>query len=650
MQKTIVRFLLIPGCLLAFSACAELLLVEKGEARMPIVVFENAPPFTRRAADELAEYIEKVSGARPEVLEGEPRPLPEKAIWVGYQPVMNELFPDTDFEFQHPEEILITAGEDHLAVLGRDCWDPKHMRVEFRRRTVNGVQREYGTVNAVYTFIQDYLDVRWLWPGDLGVDVIERDRIAFAPFEYRYHPPIRHRSGLLYLSALRSRSGNSHEWCRFQRLQLDSLFVLPSSHGFTDWWERFGESHPEYFALQPDGTRSGYPSPRTVKICQSNPDVWEQWIDDVEKKLEANPNLTSFDAGPNDGWSTGHCVCENCLEWDHPEGELRRFNWQGMAQDYVALSDRDVTFYNHLGRLLKERFPDRKLFVRGSAYGHTRPAPIEAVPDDNVLITSVANFLLWSDRVDRGSSRSTTHRKQFGDWGKVAPNMGWRPNITGWVRRGLPNMQLTSAMDDFRFAAEHDAISVTIDTFPEFWATQGPMYYMLAKLAWDPDQDEQALIADYYQRGFGKAAGTIARYWEHMEERAIAMTELYREGNRDYSRVYDAGFLQKASGLLDKAASQVADEPQRFARRVEFLRAGLEYTSLYLNLLDAMERYNKSGQEDVSASEEARDIWDEFHRLSKEHPYAIHWQHIRPIRSIMQDLHPDGRSGDPAVD
>ena len=34
-----------------------LVLVENGVSRVPIVVFENAPPFTRRAADELAQYI-----------------------------------------------------------------------------------------------------------------------------------------------------------------------------------------------------------------------------------------------------------------------------------------------------------------------------------------------------------------------------------------------------------------------------------------------------------------------------------------------------------------------------------------------------------------------------------------------------------------
>ncbi|MDZ7620175.1 MAG: hypothetical protein U1E05_24505 [Patescibacteria group bacterium] len=62
---------------------AKLVLVENGASRVPIVVFEGAPPMTRRAAEELAEYIEKISGAKPEVIEGCPDPVPASAIWSG---------------------------------------------------------------------------------------------------------------------------------------------------------------------------------------------------------------------------------------------------------------------------------------------------------------------------------------------------------------------------------------------------------------------------------------------------------------------------------------------------------------------------------------------------------------------------------------
>ncbi len=167
---------------------APLTLVEKGVSLAPIIVFSNAPAFTRKAADELAVYIEKVSGVKPQVIEGLPDPVPEHAIWVGFQPKLKELFPKTDFDFKNPEEILITANKHHLAIVGRDRWDPEHMVVKayYSRGLIKGWQQEFGTVNAVYTFLQDYLDVRWLWPGEIGEDIIRKEKIAFAPFAYRY--------------------------------------------------------------------------------------------------------------------------------------------------------------------------------------------------------------------------------------------------------------------------------------------------------------------------------------------------------------------------------------------------------------------------------------------------------------------------------
>ena len=58
-------------------------------------------------------------------------------------------------------------------IAGRDRRHPEHRTIDVRvwggrpPRTVD-LQVEYGTVKAVYTFLQERLGVRWLWPGELG--------------------------------------------------------------------------------------------------------------------------------------------------------------------------------------------------------------------------------------------------------------------------------------------------------------------------------------------------------------------------------------------------------------------------------------------------------------------------------------------------
>ena len=618
----------------------ELVLAEKGKSLAPIVLCKDATPLTRKAADELAGYIEKTGGAKPEIITNAPDPLPEHAIWVGFQPKLKELFPKIDFDFKHPEEILIACDGNNLVIAGRDIWDPAGLLLRDKRgKPIEGKQQEYGTINAVYTFLQDYLNVRWLWPGDTGEDVLKKDKIAFSPFEHRYHPQIRARSGIIHYSGLPGGGyGTSRDWTRQQRLQLSSM-EFSGGHAFSDWWERFHKDHPEYFALQPDGTRSGFPDPRTVKMCHSNPDVAKQWLKEVEAELTNNPNETVFSASPNDGWASGHCICEKCREWDHPDGEPRVFSWQGLSQEYVAMSDRDVTFANRCAKLLKERYPDKDYYVLMMSYGHSRPAPVKARPDENVIISCVANFFGRSDLVDRGSTKGVTYKQQYTDWAKMVPKLMWRPNTgspAGW-QQGQPDVSISQTIEDMKFVASNKCIGIFIDGVWEHWATQGPQYYAMAQLAWNPALDARALMEDYYRRGFGKAAGEIKDYWDYLEK----TREEFVRGERPYWEVYNKAFFDKAYGFLDRAAKAVAKEPEKYGKRLEFVRAGLDWTRMIVEVRELMVKVKKSDGEDAEAVKQVLADWAAMEELCKKHPYAINWGPCRPGTPRMAGLHPD---------
>lgn len=152
-----------------------IVLVANGMSPAPIILPKEPTMFTKIAAEELAAYIGKVGGVKLEILEGLPNPIPDHAIWVGFQPQLKVLLPDTDFEFKHPEKILVKCDGKHLAILGRDVWDPITNKMKIiagkteaerkdylagfaeSNRGVERFQFEYGTVNAVSTFLQGLL-------------------------------------------------------------------------------------------------------------------------------------------------------------------------------------------------------------------------------------------------------------------------------------------------------------------------------------------------------------------------------------------------------------------------------------------------------------------------------------------------------------
>lgn len=618
-----------------------LTIVRDRGAPIPIVVFEKAPPYTRAAADTLAEYVEKASGARPRILEGRPDPMPEHAIWVGYQPVLKELFPDTEFEFSHPEEILIAANAGHLVIAGRDRWDPERLTVEGQDGTIVGKQLEYGTANAVYTFLQDRLGVRWFWPGELGEDVEKKATIAFEPFTYRHHPQIRSRGGVFNFSSLGNKGyGRAHDWCRLQRLQLDSM-QMGGGHGFGDWWDRYHEKFPEIFALQPDGTRSGFPNPRNAKLCESNPKVWELWLENVAAQLEKDPNLTVFNASPNDGWASGHCVCENCTAWDDPDGEPRVFNWFKRNEPRPALSDRDVTFANQLGELLEATYPGRGYRVLMMSYGHSRPVPVKARPAKNVIMSIVANFYGRAGLVDRGSTRGDTYRKQFEGWARIVPSMLWRPNTgspAGW-QQGLPDLSTRQTIRDIQDVAAAHCEGIFIDSVWEHWATHGPQYYVMAQLVWNPDADAEAILSDYYVRAFGPAASSVREYFEAIEKERMAFTtENGEAGVFSFPRLYTEELLRASQARLDRAAAAVSAD-SLFAQRVGFVQAGLTYTVMQLENIRLMNGYWKKPEPAVA--EQVKKNWEAIEKHVAAHPFAINWGPVRPISPRMAGLHPD---------
>lgn len=639
------RFLLCAVFLPAFAASAEFVLFDEQAAiePAPLVLFPDVPPKTREAAVELADYLEKICGARPELIETTPRQLPERAVWIGYQPALDALFPDLNFNLPHPEEILIAANEHHLVVAGRDRWDPDHLMVEGIDEKIEGKQKEYGTINAIYTFLQDYMGVRWLWPGELGEDVPRRERMAFEPFTFRYHPQIRARGGAFNFSSLSNKGyGRSHQWTRRQRLQLDSL-ASEGGHAFSDWHERLFKTKPELFALQPDGTRGTHPSPRTMKLCQSNPAVWEQWLADVAAKLEKDPTRTEFNASPNDGWSSGHCVCENCRAWDHPDGEPRLMHWHHYRETRPALSDRHVTFANKLSALLKERYPDKDYHVMMLSYGHSRPAPIAARPAENVIMVSVANFFGRTNLVDRGSTWGTMHRDQFAAWGKLAPRLMWRPNTgspAGW-QQGLPDLSAAQTIENLQFVAANRCVGIYIDSVWEHWATQGPQYYAMAQLIWAPSKDGRAILDDYYRRAFGPAAAAVRAYFEGLETARMAYVNEhgYGAGVFDLPRIFTEGLLAQSDEHLRQAEAAAADSSEVFRERVQFVRAGLTYTRLLMETIDAMESYWT--KKDDALAKQVLANWAEMERVCEAHPYAINWGPVRPSTPRMIGLHPD---------
>lgn len=110
----------------------------------------------------------------------------------------------------------------------------------------------------------------------------------------------------------------------------------------------------------------------------------------------------------------------------------------------------------------------------------------------------------------------------------------------------------------------------------------------MAQLVWDPNKDAQAILADYYQRGFGPAAGPVREYYEALEKARMAFTAKNLDGGVFlFPELYTPELLRESQGRLDRAAAAVP-AGSVYQRRVAFVQVGLDYTRLIMENVTLM--------------------------------------------------------------
>jgi hypothetical protein len=163
----------------------------------------------------------------------------------------------------------------------------------------------------------------------------------------------------------------------------------------------------------------------------------------------------------------------------------------------------------------------------------------------------------------------------------------------------------------------------------------------MAQLIWDPSKDGQAILDDYYQRAFGPAAAKVRSYFEAIEKARMVYVAKhgYGAGAFNLPRLFTAELLRQSDEHLRQASTSVEAGPEIYRRRVDFVRAGLTFTRLMIENIDAMECYWRKN--DAMIAKKVLANWEAMEQLCAAHPYALNWGPVRPSTPRMIGLHPD---------
>ena len=576
--------------LCATSVFADITLVRDGQPQVVIMVPEGLYKHVQRpveqltsdgavvplAAVELADYLGKMGGTRPQIGTETQKGLPEgPRVFVGHCKANADLAPK-------PEEIVILTRNGDLHVCGGDS-GPGGMSCR-------------GTLFAVYDLLERELGVRWLFPGEHGEVVPKRATITLPELNRREQPriakrklrnvavsredtfaPVLERWGVP-LEAWKTAQGEAATGPWHRRMRLGQRIEINGGHAFHGWWTQHGKEHPEWFALQPDGTRTQVPE--RERLCKSNATLWDEIARVKIAEFKADPTLLTASISPNDGGKNKFCMCEACRALDPAEAPKILKDSQLIDPatklpfaEYPSLSDRTFTFFNEIAARVGREMPDRHLVAY--AYSVYRSVPVRVKQLQPNLIVGYVGL----------------KHEEIEAWSKIAPQLFIRPNDLGpAIDLGMPRNNAAWFAQAVKFSAEHHAIGFDFDNGHGNWSAHGLDYYILCKALWNPDLDVAATIADYCRAAYGPAAEVMMKYHNTLAKISDQVRTDPQLAARSphaarLGRYYSEEALQALEAIL-KAAQLVQGDDTGVKARIQMAAEAVKHARLVTALLE----------------------------------------------------------------
>jgi len=490
MKIDIMLILILTLSLVIISANAFTLnLTKDGKVNAVIVVSEDAIESEKTAGKELASYLEKISGAKLEIIN---KPIKDKInIFVGQNQFLDEKLNTSYLKNIKSDGIMIKSGKDFLILTG---------------------DRPRGTLYAVYTFLEDYLGCRF-WNYDSEFVPTNKDIKVDNNINFIYNPPFFSREAYYGANVNNpnfavKRKLNGH----YNKIPEDLggyIELIGFVHTFSSLIPEalYFEKHPEWFNLI-DGKRiAGH-----TQLCLSNQELLEELAKRTINILDNHPNPKMISVSQND--ASIFCQCENCSE---------------LTKKFGSHSGLMIYAINFVAEKVKEKYPD--VMVETLAYQYTVPPPTAIKPAENVIIRLCDienNFgeplserskntpykIIENCRIFPYANQQTVNKEfveNLEKWSKISDNMFIWDYTVNFNNYHIihPNFQsLKSNMNLFK-DNNVKAVFEQGDVFNYSPAFNNLKSYLISKLLWNPSVDDKATMKEFLNGYYGQAGNYL---------------------------------------------------------------------------------------------------------------------------------------------
>ena len=550
-----------------------LVLVEKGQSpHTTIVVAPNSLATPKAAAEELQRLVEAATGQRWPIA-AEPSADGVNVI-VGPHPLAEAAgihaaeLPNEGFRIAVRGNTLFIVGHDTKG----DPWDMHWLRA-----------CQTGTLSGVVGFARKFFHARWLLPGPEGEILQKRDRLVIpADLDISESPGFASRK---ILAGFECQSAKDRaRFFRFNRLG----WSHPSCY-WHNWFqtispEVYGKEHPEWFALV-NGNRITrlHNGSHGGQLCVSNPEVIRKMADIAVEEFKKNPANTVFSISENDGGK--HCECANC----------RALDVEDWHPGLPSLSERFAHFANAVREQIGDRAPGLTIGYYAYHQGELPTVHTRLLP--GIRVSDVTNG--YDVHYQFPERRSRQH-KMMDAWRRSGAEMEMVSYFHGMPWWSLPTFSPEALADLIQTAAQYpSSTGFWIGLSDGAFGTTGNEWFLAAELLWNPGQNVEAILDDFYTTGFGSAAGPVRAYFDLIRvsfARAAAQLPFSEDETHpdtwvlptfDPIRAEADQLIARARATADKT-----DDPH-LRTRIGYVANGWEWTKIQCDVLRAITAYRK---------------------------------------------------------
>lgn len=455
---------------------------ETTTAGVDTVLVAGAGPEAARltaAANRLGEYIQKATGVRPAVVQQIPSGFTGTAVYVGSSAAADETRHQALLDDLNQDGFLIdSTGGDAITIRGLSA-----------RAT------EYG----VYDFLERYVGVRWLFPGAAGEHVPSMNGLA-VPQETVLEQP-----SAVYRFLSGSFGQSAADWAAFNRLTARPDYIEFHHNMFRLFDPAVFADHPEYYAggVVPTKTINWQPCFNSTTANAA--------IQRILDYFSANPDKTSYSLGLNDVYS---------------EYELQAYCEPAPAEvNAIGKLNRSNAYYQWVNEIVQgvtAVYPDKYFGLL--AYRETYDAPTDENDSPYALHPNVVPFLTsdrmaWNDPDREAAGKATT-----AEWKASASQLGFYDYLYGRLYN-VPRIYMQQMAENYQYAHDQGVIAHYAELHVN-WG-EGPKPWISARLQWDPEQDVDDLLDEWYKTAVGvQAAPYVQQYYEYWED--IWMTRMFQ--------------------------------------------------------------------------------------------------------------------------